>query len=134
MTTAIELITDSLRLVNIIDQNDVPTAEMGVSALRSLNDLMRDWEEDGIRLGWVTVTDQDSVLSLEEKDVRAVKFNFAVELAGEYGLEPPPRVSQIAEDTYSRLAKSSIQYFETDFSGLPIAEPYITGGGNIESG
>ena len=134
MTTAIELITDSLRLVNVIDQNDAPTAEMGESALRSLNALMRDWEEDGIRLGWVTVDDQDDTLALAEKDERAVKFNFAVELAGEYGIEPPARVAEIAEKTYSRLAKSSIEYFETDFSGLPGAEPFIPGRGSIESG
>lgn len=132
--TAIELITDALRLCNIIDQNDTPTAEMGESGLRSLNSLMRDWEEDGIRLGWVTVDDQDGTISLAEKDERAVKFNFAIELAGEYGIEPPARVAEIAEKTYNRLAKSALQYFETDLSGLPMAEPYITGGGSITSG
>lgn len=123
--TAIDLITDALRLVNVIDQNDVPTAEMGENGLRSLNELMRDWEEDGIRLGWVTVNDQEDVLSLAERDERAVKFNFAVELAGEYGIEPPARVEQIAADTYARVAKRAVQHVECSMDHLPIAEPYL---------
>lgn len=134
MTAAIELITDSLRLVNVIDQNDAPTAEMGESALRMLNQLMRDWEEDGIRLGWVTVTDQDDTLALEEKDERAVTFNFAIESAGYYGIEPPARVAEIAAMSYERLAKRAIQHVEASMDHLPLAEPFISAGGSIESG
>jgi hypothetical protein len=125
MTTALDMITDALRLVNVIDQNDAPSAEMGVNGLRSLNELLKDWEEDGIRLGYYTVTALDEELPLQERDLRAVKFNFAVELAGEYGIEPTPRVAEIAAQTYARLAKRAVQHVELSMDHLPMAEPYF---------
>lgn len=124
--TFIDMLSDSLRLINVIRTNQAPTAEMGVSGLRSLNELMADWAADGIRLGWHPVSAQNEELPLREEDLRAVKFNFACELAGGYGLEPPAAVLEIAKLTYARLAKLALQYFESDLDALPIAEPFGT--------
>lgn len=124
--TVIEMLTDALRKINVIRMNQAPTAEMGVSGMRSLNEMMADWQVDGIRLGWHPVSSQSEDLPLRDEDLRAVKFNLACELAGDYGLEPPTKVAEIAEETYARLAKLALQYFESDLDMLPIAEPYGT--------
>lgn len=125
MKTCIEMITDSLRLVNVIDGNQSPDAEQGVAGLRSLNEMMSDWAADGIRLGWYPVTDISSNVPLQDEDLRGVTFNLAVELATQYGIEPHPRVTDIAATTFARLAKRALQYFEADMTMLPLAEPYI---------
>lgn len=119
MITAIDLVTDALRLANIIDAVQSPSAEQGVSTLRKLNQMMADWEVDGIRLGWHVIDSQSDVLPLDAADERGVTYNLAVELCGDNGIEPLPYVAKIAADTFARFSKSSAQMFVADLSGLP---------------
>lgn len=119
MITAIELITDALRLANIIDAIQTPSAEQGVSTIRKLNQMLADWEADGIRLGWLPVSTPSQTLSLDAADEKGVTYNLAVELCGDNGIEPLPHVSKIASDTFARFSKTSAQMFTADLSGLP---------------
>ena len=124
--TCIEMVTDALRLVNVLDMNQVPSAEQGESARRSLNEMMADWEVDGIRLGWLPANVMGDTLTLAEENIRGVKYCFACELAGGYGLEPPQVVQVIARNAYARLAKVALQFFECSMDQLPLAEPFGT--------
>lgn len=117
--TALEMIADALRLVNVIDEVKAPSAEQGVNGLRTMNQLLADWERDGIRLGWHVVATVNDTLPLEEADERGVKYNLACEYAGEYGIEPSAKVQGIADSTYARLAKGSAETVVADLSGLP---------------
>lgn len=130
--TALEMITDSLRASNIIDENQNPTPEMGVKCLRLLNQMMGQWDADGIRLGWVLVPTLPSVLPITLQDERAVKFNFAVEAAGEYGVTPLERVIQIADETYASLAARYELTVRSDLSNLPTPDALCTGGALID--
>ncbi len=131
--TAIELITSALRLGNIIDENQTPPAEMGTKALEVLNEMMGQWDRDGIRLGWVVVATLATTVPVDLQDLRAVRFNLAVELAGEYGVEPPPRVTKIAGETYAALSKAHAQSFEASLELLP-TPAHRYGWGSIETG
>jgi hypothetical protein len=117
--TALEMITDALRLVNVLDEIKAPSAEQGVNGLRSMNQLLADWERDGIRLGWHVVASVNDTLPLEAEDERGVKYALACEFAGEYGIEPSAKVQEIADATYARLAKGASQTVVADLSGLP---------------
>lgn len=132
--TAIEMVTDSLRTVNVIDQNQAPEAEMGVAGLRTLNQMMGQWDRDGIRLGWTVVADLADTLPLDFQDERAVKFNLAIELAGEYGIEPLPRVQTVADQTYAALAKAHRLTVESSLELLPSPSAYGGGNGSMETG
>lgn len=120
--TALQMITDSARLANIIDQIQAPSAEQGQQWLRSLNQMMADWQTDGIRLGWRPIAALDDTLPLADEDERGVKYNFAVEICGEYGIEPSTEVGNIAVATFARFAKSSSEEVVADLSGLPTEE------------
>jgi hypothetical protein len=123
--TAIQMVTDAFRLANIIDQIQAPSAEQAQSGLRALNQMLADWEVDGIRLGWAVTTDLDANLPLLEQDERGVKYNLAVEICGDYGISPLPEVSERAASTFARFAKSSSDEVVADLSGLPGEEaPY----------
>src|SRR5690606_10649945 len=125
---AIDMLTDAYRLSNIIDENETPSAEQGVYGLRVLNQMMGQWDRDGIRLGWAVVESQAADLPLDFQDERAVKYNLAVELSGEYGLEPMPRVVKVASDTYAALAKAHRLRVESDLSLLPNADACYANG------
>jgi hypothetical protein len=134
MTTAIELINSALRLSNVIDENETASAEQGVQGLQSLNDLMGQWDRDGIRLGWSTVAELDDDVPIDPQDRRAVRFNFAVELSGEYGLEPSAWVAKTANETYAALAKAHALIVESSLDSLPREQGYYADGGAIETG
>lgn len=120
--TVLELITDALRLLNVIDENESPSAEQGVKGLRTLNQMMAQWARDGIRLGWYPQTDLQGTAPIETADERGVTFNLAVEYAAFYGIEPAGKVTEIATQTYGALAKAHQRYFESDVSFLPMGD------------
>lgn len=53
--TYLELITNSYRLRNVIDENESPSAEQGVAAVTVLNQLMAQLEGDGILLQYAPI-------------------------------------------------------------------------------
>lgn len=120
--TALTMLTDSLRLANVIDELDTPTAEQGADGLRTLNQLMAQWDGDGIKLGWFTVPTQVTVLPIDQQDERAVKYNLAHELAGEYGIDPMPSVSRIAFNTHAQLGKRYALEVQCSLEHLPAAD------------
>jgi hypothetical protein len=130
---AIEMITDAYRTANVIDENETPSAEQGVVGLRVLNQMMGQWDRDGIKLGWQVVDEQADTLPLQFQDERCVKFNLAVELSGEFGIEALPRVQKIANDTYDALAKAHRLQVECKLDHLP-AEDASYFRGSIETG
>ena len=123
--TAIELITRAYRLANIIDGIEAPSAEQGTEGLNSLNELLGQWDRDGINLGWAMVAAQDDDVPLDPQDLRAVRYNLAVELAGAYGVEPLPRVQQIATETYGARAKAHRKYTEAECPQLPASDAWL---------
>lgn len=120
--TVIELITDALQEINVIDANEAPSAEQGVRALRRLNQMMADWKSDGIDLGYYRQTSMSAVVPIREEDELGVTMNLATTLAGGYGIDPLPDVKRQAADYYSTLAKGALKYFEADMTQLPTAE------------
>jgi hypothetical protein len=122
MATNQDIITSAFRKLNVIDENEAPSAEQGVAGLAALNEMLADWQEDGIRIGWYRQTDLSATAPVEEKNLRAVKSNLAVELSGEMGIPAPEGVIVTARESYARLAKSALRYFESDVSMLPQAD------------
>lgn len=125
-TTVIQLITDSLRLVNVINANQSPSAEQGISVLHILNEMLADAQADGIRLGWYPIADADiaNEAPLSDEDIRGVKFCLALEICPYFGIEPLSQMKENAADAYAKLAKRAPQYMESDLTFLPTADAY----------
>lgn len=123
-TTVIEMIEASLRLLNVIDEEETPSAEQGIKMLHILNDMLADARGDGIDLGWRPIADADISIDapLSPKDVRGVKLWLAIEAAPHFGVEPLPTLKELGNDAYAKLAKRAIKFTESDVSGLPVAE------------
>lgn len=133
--TVNEIIEASLRLLNIIDEEETPSGEQGIKTLHILNDMMADAQSDGIELGWYPIADADITQEapLQNADVRAVKLCLAIEAAPHFGVEPLQTMKDLAADAYAKLAKRAIKTFQADLSGLPIADANWMGG-DIQNG
>lgn len=125
--TVIELLKAALIKLNVIDINEAPTAEMGVNGLISLNNLMAQWQLDGIDIGYYPQLMQDAVVPIAAPNLRGVIFNLAVELATDYGVTTSEEVRKISTETYDALCKSSRKEFQADMTMLPQAEGWDYG-------
>lgn len=127
--TVIDILTDVLRDLNVIDENESPSAEQGVKALNKLNEMLADAQADGIRLGWYPIpyADVGTNAPLRDEDIRAVQFCLALELCPSFGIEPLQQLKDNAADAYAKLSKRYIEYMECDLTFLPVAEGFGCG-------
>lgn len=122
----IDIITDVLRDINVIDENESPSAEQGIKSLHKLNEMLADAQADGLALGWYPIADADIATNapLRDEDIRAVQACLALELCPSFGMEPAQQVKENAGDAYAKLCKRYIKYFEADLTFLPSGDAW----------
>ena len=113
------LVAESLREIGVIRQNQTPTAEMVQRAIPKLNEMIIDWENDGIELGWYEVSLETDVIPIDKRDERLLRYNFAVELAGQYGAPLQESTVSLARITKDRAEKNTVSIIESDISDIP---------------
>lgn len=110
MTTAIDIITRSLRLINAIEAGEAPTSEDAVDALAALNEMVNGWELAGIHIGWSTLG-QDDEFVVHDKYHEAIRYNLAVRLAAEWdGIDAPQSIIVIAVSSFKYLQLNTLEY------------------------
>lgn len=119
MATNRDIITTALRIINIIDENQPATSELAAEGLEAMNDLLADWDADGIELGYFPQTNLSATSPLEDKDLRAIKYNLALEIAGRKNTAISPANIAIASVAKERLEKGTTEIFENSFDHLP---------------
>ena len=117
--TNIQIITASYQKADVIDETQAPSAEQGVVGLMLLNNMLADFQADGISLGWFAQTALTAEAPLRDEDLRAVQFCLAAEIAGHFGLSLTPENSELANTAYAKLVKRRTPYTESDLSELP---------------
>jgi hypothetical protein len=125
----LDILTAAFQRVNIIDETEVPSAEQGVVGLACMNDLLMEWDADGIQLGYFPQTNLAAQSPLQDEAIRCVKLCVAGEISAYYGMAIEPAVATEIQNAFTRLVKRSIQYLEADLSELPCAQGYWGGGG-----
>lgn len=87
MATALDIVRRSMRLIGVLAEGEVPTAEQASDALAALQGMIGEWETRGLRLG--ALVDSTIALSgdlpLPPTHLNAMVFNLAVAIAPEYG-------------------------------------------------
>lgn len=125
--TFIELLKASLLKCGAIDVNETPTAEMGSNGLIAFNNMLAQWQLDGIDIGFYAVQAQDDTVPVSAANLRGVIFNFAIELSTDGLGAISDDVRRIAAETYDALCKSSRKTFEADVTFLPQADGWDYG-------
>lgn len=109
-----EIINRTLKLISVLEEGGTPSSEQQTDALNALNDMLNEWQDKGISvgLGDLALTDDFPV---DESDLRAVRYNLAVEIAPEYERDPSMTVLGLADKTYQRLRAKYTSVKEVEF-------------------
>lgn len=124
----LQVISDAYRVVNIIDENEAPTAAQANLALSVMNDMLANEAADGMRLGYYPQTLLSAIVPLRDQDIYGVKLMLAKKLAMRFGVQIAPDSDLMTEmrESYRQLVKRSIRYMESDLGELqrPQAGPW----------
>jgi len=107
MATMLEIVNDAL------EELGVKTAELPItndefqSGLRRCNDMLTEWQDAGIIVGYNEVTNNTDELELDRNAIAAVKYNLAVRLAPSFDKIVTPALLGVAVSSFSRLEASS---------------------------
>jgi hypothetical protein len=92
MTTALQIVTRALRLIQVIDpQQSVSSLDYETSQT-ALNAMLRRWEANGLAMGWQDVDSPSDALPVPPEAEEAIAYQLALRLAPEYGISPMPAV------------------------------------------
>ena len=103
-TTAHQLITESLRLIGVIEAGEQASAEDAASGLSTLNQMLDGWEKERLPNFSHTTLALGGNIALGDAWLEGIRFNLAVRLAPEYGAAVPDVVAQRAAATFSAFA------------------------------
>jgi hypothetical protein len=122
--TNLDLITDALRKIGMIDESATPSAEQGVIGLRLLNQLLAAWAEDGLSFpSWFPQTDNDATTPLPDWAERAVTAALSIEIAAEYDRPIPEALAVTATNSVDALRRKRFnQALQPSDLNLPVAE------------
>ena len=105
----LEIVTGALRMTGVIGETQTPSAEQGSSAVTRLNDLMHQWAEKGVDLGWDTKATTADTIVLPLGLIGGIKAQLAELLASDYGVDLSPVVVRDAEDSRTMLNRHALQ-------------------------
>lgn len=129
--TNIDLITKALLQICVINESETPSAEQASDALTTLNQMMEEWDEAGLRLGWAEQTDSTDTTPLPPYAERGVILMLALALAPSYGgaASVTPALTSNAQLAYDRISRKCAlnSLKERDSTNMPAAEGGISG-------
>jgi hypothetical protein len=133
--TLIELITQSLRKINVIGKTAAPTATMGAECLAQLNLMFPMWEEQDVLLQWYTQTDTTADYPGPEYSLQGVIGALAIAMAANYGRQVSIEAAKYADDGWQVIANAQVRrrMRPADVSHLPEGSGFRDRF-NIESG
>lgn len=96
-TTVLDIVTGALQLLEVRVAESGVTASEGQDGLTSLNDMLNEWNVDGIDVGFESLDDTADEVFLDLGSIGAIKANLAIYIAGEYGRTPSAAVVKRAK-------------------------------------
>jgi len=120
MATVTEVVKGALLLLEVRAAESAVTAAEADDGLNSLNDMMNEWNIDGINVGYETLETTDQELYVNTGSLGAIKANLAVYIAPEYGRVVSDSLQKRA-DRGKKALRASIQLNQSQYPDtLPI--------------
>lgn len=105
MTTARDLITMSLRSIGVLHSKETPSAEEADDGLDALNQMLNSWLYEGIDLEYTTIDDLNAEIPYPDDHIGPFRWNLALRLSAEYGVQVTPAVAALAKEGYDQLRR-----------------------------
>lgn len=141
MSTVLEVVTGALKLLEVRPAESPVTSAEAEDGLIALNDMMNEWNIDGINIGYETLDAIDDDLFVDLGAIGAIKANLAIYIAPEYGRIVSPDLADRAANSKKAL-RTSIPLNSSDYPDtLPVGSGnednnFVTDGdvpGNLRS-
>lgn len=92
-------------------------ANKNTDVFESLQNLIYEWGEDGL-MSIPAPSTLTETLDVPHGTIRALNYNLAVEICGDFGIDPSPVVFKIADETKDRLEADIATDISVDMSDL----------------
>lgn len=121
MSTNNEVMTAALRKINVIAEGQTISGEQGLTLLPILNDMIEEWTEREIELGYFAQTDATATCPIPAWSEKAVKANLAIAGASSFSAPIPADVAFEAGETFKAVQRKCIveKMQPADMSHLP---------------
>jgi len=119
--TNTDLIADALRELGVISEIQTPSAEQGAHALRKLNQMMFEWAENGLDLGYFEQQTQSDTCPIPQYAENGVTCQLALRLASNYGQTVSQELAASAIAGYETICRSlmNLKIPEVDLTNRP---------------
>ena len=133
--TALTLIEDALRDLNVISEVDNASAEQGAYGLRKLNQLMEAWKESSIDLDYFALSSTNENVPIPDWAELGVTAGLSIAIAPKYGASISPELAAVAAANISMIKRKLIseELDNADMSHLPRGTGWWRNRYNIET-
>ena len=103
MATARDVVDGALELLGVKAAESAVTAAEAINGLSGLNDMLNEWNLEGLQIGLETIDDLDEELFVDDGAVGPLKANLAIYIAPGYDRTVTPELAQRAKRGKSTL-------------------------------
>jgi len=97
------LIKRAMRSLGVLHTGEEPSADEAADALQDLNEMLNQWRDEGIDLEFITDLALTDTIPYPDDHMMAFRYNLAIRLAPEFGVEPNAFLMALAETSFARL-------------------------------
>lgn len=137
MTQVVDIVRAALGHLRVQDSHATVDEVDARDTIAELNRMMREWEVDGVNLGWSDVSTPEDTLPVPPEAEGAIAYNLALRRRAAYGAMLDPDVvkfaestlgtlrAQIASNTYVRMTSPDLPYGEGQRPGVSWRDGYF---------
>ena len=106
MSTNLEIITDALRSINVLDETETADSDKGPHCLRQLNQMLAAWEVEGVPLGYFAQMSTAATCPIPDWAEAGVAHKLALRVAGHYSAQVSPATAVAADEGYQTILRT----------------------------
>lgn len=136
MSTNLQVLTDALRGLNVINEVETPSAEQSAQCLRKLNQMLAEWAVLGTVIGYFAQSDTSATCPIPDWAERGVTNHLALYIAPDFGAQPSLPVIAAADSGMQTilLTVTNLKLEGVDMSHLPRGSGHYGAGFDITTG
>lgn len=115
MATAQNVIEGALKLLGVQAAETPIEASEAIDGLDALNNMMAEWEEDGIHTGFIPLQDITTTVNVPNSAIGAIKAKLALYVAPEYNKVVTIALAARAKDSFTSLRASLVRLNASEF-------------------
>jgi hypothetical protein len=130
MSTYLDITRDALLKINVIDEEQQPSALQVRDSTAALNEMLEEWAANEIDLGFIARTGATDTVAIPGWAKRVVTYSLAVMLAVDYGVDVTMAFASTQKSAYERLLIKALGDIEISLGHVPRGDAKDRRGGS----